>query len=90
MTGGDHCRTVWCMPNYLVQYESVSQAVRESDARSHLDSELGVTWGITFLGLNCVVTFSHCEAPSPEALRASARAHGFAVERITQVTALRR
>jgi hypothetical protein len=77
------------MPNYLVEHGSVSR-VEEWDRESALDTDLGVTWDVSFLSLYGELTLSHCQAPSPEAVRASAQVHGFAIDHITQVTALRR
>jgi hypothetical protein len=77
------------MPYYIVEHESINQVFREWERESVLDTNLGVTWDVSFLSLNGELTFSHCQAPSPEAVRASAQAHGFAVDHITQVTALR-
>jgi hypothetical protein len=77
------------MPNYLVEHESVNR-VGEWDRESVLDTNLGVTWDVSFLSLNGELTLSHCQAPSPEAVRASAQARGFTIDHITQVTALRR
>lgn len=89
MTRATLCHTVSMMPNYLVEHESDNR-VGEWARESVLDADLGVTWDVSFLSLNGELTLSHCQAPSPEAVRASAQAHGFAVDHITQVTALRR
>lgn len=89
VTSASSCRTVSTMPNYLVEHESADQVFGEWDRGLVLDTNLGVAWDVSFLSLNGGLTLSHCKAPSPEAVRASAQAHGFVVDRITQVTALR-
>jgi hypothetical protein len=81
------------MPRYLVERsfaagldplvdDPVSAAVVGANAQQ------GVTWVHSYVAQDRRRTYCICDGPSPEAIRAAARANGLPVDRITEVRVL--
>jgi hypothetical protein len=84
------------MPRYVVErtfHEGLRIAADEGGARACLEivsrnEASGVTWLHSYVSVDGLTTFCVYDAPSPEAIRKSARQNRQPVDRIVQVTVL--
>jgi Protein of unknown function (DUF4242) len=83
------------MPRYLVERTFPTDQRMPASARAQPDSacnaligshaQAGVTWVHSYVTPDCRRSWCICDGPSPETIRAAARAGGLPVDRITEV-----
>ena len=84
------------MPRYIVErsfsegfkIEVTEQGAEICRAIVMINQEEGVTWIQTYVSEDCTKCFCAYDAPSPEAIRRSARRNNLPIDRITQVRVL--
>ena len=84
------------MPRYLIERTfaegaaSVTQAARAGhfSALIGANAREGVTWVHSYFALERQRSWCICDGPSPEAIRAAAKANGWPVDRVTEVQVL--
>ena len=84
------------MPRYLIERTfaeaaaSVTQAARAGhfSALIGANAREGVTWVHSYFAPERQRSWCICDGPSPEAIRAAAKANGWPVDRVTEVQVL--
>jgi hypothetical protein len=76
------------MPRYIVERTFCGPVEIVVDGLIRRNGELGVTWLHSYVSDDGKSSFCFYDAPSPDAIRATAAANGLPVDRITQVLIL--
>ena len=84
------------MPRYLIErtFPEVTASVAQAARAGHFSALIGanaregVTWVHSYFAPERQRSWCICDGPSPEAIRAAAKANGWPVDRVTEVQVL--